>query len=71
MTALKQFRKSLKLSSEAVAHQAGLTQKAYWSIENGLTDPRLSNLLKISSALNIEVGDLIKLLLSDEYSYSK
>lgn len=62
MQTLKSLRESKKLTQEEVAHKAGLTIKAYWNIEHGLCDPRLSNLRKISSALNISVEDLIKVL---------
>lgn len=64
VTALKGFRESLSLTQEDVARLSNLTLKAYWSIESGKSEPKLTNLTKISSALNITVEDLVKLLTS-------
>lgn len=60
---LKEIRLSKKLTQEEVARKADLTYKAYWSIEAGQADPKLSTIVKISSALNISVEELIIVLI--------
>lgn len=63
MNSLKSLRIAKALSQEDVARKAGITYKAYWSIEAGQADPKLSTIVKISSALNVSVEELIIVLI--------
>lgn len=53
--ALKQTREGKGLSQRALSKKAGLTQKHISKIENAEVDLRLSNLLKLARALELEV----------------
>ena len=56
---LKDIREENNLTQEQLAKKAGLTYKAYWNIETGKSDPKLSTLINIAKALNIKTADLI------------
>lgn len=53
--ALKQTREAKGLSQRALSTKAGLTQKHISKIENAEVDLRLSNLLELARALELEV----------------
>ena len=53
--ALKQTREAKGLSQRALSAKAGLTQKHISKIENAEVDLRLSNLLELARALELEV----------------
>jgi transcriptional regulator with XRE-family HTH domain len=45
---------------EALAYESGVSVRRLLEIEKGRTDPRLSTIHKIATALLIKVGELIK-----------
>ena len=53
--ALKEAREAKSLSQRALSGKVGLTQAHISSIENAGSDPRLSNLLELARALDLEV----------------
>lgn len=53
MNALKQARDRQSVSQRCLAQRAGVSFRALQMIEAGQTDPRLSSLVKISSALGV------------------
>ncbi|MBN2451104.1 MAG: helix-turn-helix domain-containing protein [Lentisphaeria bacterium] len=62
MDAWKQARSRQGLSQRRLAQRAGVSFRALQMIEAGTTDPRLSSLVKISSALGIP-GSVIPMVL--------
>lgn len=63
---LKAFRTSLNMSQGEIAIKLGITQPAYWQIENGVINPSykfLKRLANSSPDLNLN-----ELLFSNEYS---
>jgi transcriptional regulator with XRE-family HTH domain len=55
---LKWIRKNRGISQRELAEKSGATQQQIALIENGRSDPRLSTLNKISTALGIDLKDL-------------
>lgn len=51
--AIKQARKSKKISQTALAENAGIAQTSLSQIENGLINPHQSTIDKICASLNI------------------
>lgn len=51
---MKAIRESRGLSKSRVAKMTGLSYTAYFAIEKGRTDLRLSTLCKIAAALGVE-----------------
>lgn len=47
-------------NAEYFAHEAGVSRSQYGKYENGISDIRLSNLLKISEELGIPIDELLK-----------
>lgn len=43
-----------------VAHASGITEQAFRNIRTGKSEPKLSTLGKISSALGVNIKDIIK-----------
>ena len=43
-----------------VAHASGITEQAFRNIRTGKSEPKLSTLGKISSALGVNIKDVIK-----------
>ena len=57
---LRDYRNAASRSQEDVAHAAGITVRAFGSIERGKTmDPGLQTLHALATALGIEIGDLL------------
>ena len=57
---VRDYRHAAGRSQEDVAHAAGLTVRAYGSIERGETgNPGLETLHAVASALGIELADLV------------
>jgi transcriptional regulator with XRE-family HTH domain len=56
---LRHFREAKGLSLRALADKAEVDWSAIHRIEQGKADPRLSTLVKLAGALEIEVVDLL------------
>lgn len=56
---MKAVRESKGLSKYRIAKRTGLSYKAYFDIENGKTDLRLSTLWRIADALEVEPTTLL------------
>jgi transcriptional regulator with XRE-family HTH domain len=56
-TALRSLRTARGLSQEALAHKAGLDRTYVAGIERGERNPSLTNLLRISTALGVELSE--------------
>jgi DNA-binding XRE family transcriptional regulator len=55
---IKEFREYRKLTQKNMADELDLVERSYANIENGITDPSLSKLVKITQLLGIELYDL-------------
>ena len=55
---IQDFRKQLGLSQEELAHRAGFHRTYIGMIERGERNITLSNLLKLSKALKIDIKEL-------------
>lgn len=55
---LKEIRKKKKLTQTKLAELCGLSRTAINEIENGVTEPKYSTVLKISSVLSVEPKDI-------------
>jgi len=55
---LRKQRRMLELSQRELASRAGIGEKHLGEIERGLRDPRLSTLLRLVDALNLEDDEL-------------
>lgn len=54
-------RKARQLSQEGLAHRAGLSLRAYRSLERGeAVDPHYSTLSGLANALDMSVGELLE-----------
>jgi transcriptional regulator with XRE-family HTH domain len=56
---IEALRKKARLSGNAFAKQAGISQAYLWEIENGQTEPSISSLEKIAKALGVSLKALI------------
>lgn len=56
---VQQRRKSLSYSQEELAERTGFHRTYIGSIERGLRNPALLNLLRLADGLSMEPGDLI------------
>ncbi len=54
-TALKRFRRLLKLTQEQVGESAGIPQTTVSKVEVGLVDPTLTTCFRILAALDLEL----------------
>lgn len=61
-TNLRRIRKIKGLTQEEIAAKAGISRNAYRSIENGDSEPRVSNLKSLADALDIKIFDLLRTL---------
>jgi len=59
MKNLKMIRISRGMSQEALAKAIGVTQQAIWNYENGIREPDLDTLRKLTEALDCTLEDLI------------
>lgn len=57
---LKELRTQKKLTQEDIAYKAEVTVYYISKMERGLANPSLETLVKIASALNISLSDLVK-----------
>ena len=57
---LKIIRKNKKISQEALAKLAGMSQTFLSNVENGYSDPSLTTLRRLAGALGVSVSDLIE-----------
>ncbi|MGE5649290.1 helix-turn-helix domain-containing protein [Noviherbaspirillum sp. UKPF54] len=58
---LRSYREAQGWSQENLAAQAGLTQTFLSQMENGLTNVSLDNIERLAEALNLDIGELLKL----------
>jgi transcriptional regulator with XRE-family HTH domain len=58
--AVREARKSLDMSQEALAHEAGINRSHMSQIELGVKSPGLSTVERIASALGCPVSELLK-----------
>jgi transcriptional regulator with XRE-family HTH domain len=63
---IKNMRYDKGLTQENMAGMMGISQNAYYKLENGITNLSLENFLRISSILNT---DLLLLLEGNEKEY--
>lgn len=63
------LRKRLNLSQEELANRVGLNRGNIASYENGTAEPKICNLLKLSSLFGITIMDLTQRDLSEEQNY--
>jgi transcriptional regulator with XRE-family HTH domain len=59
--ALKEERLRKNLSMSAVAERAGLSQQMVGYVERGIRRPTLDTVFRISVALEVDLGNIIKL----------
>lgn len=58
---IKALREELGLDQKAFAYECEIARTQLYMIENGKTNPRLGTLLKIATALEISLSDLVDL----------
>ena len=56
---LKTEREKLGISMNRLAEKSGLSQSLISTIENNPSNPTLDSLLRISEALNLNLGDIL------------
>ena len=57
---LREEREHQGLSKYAVAERSGLSEQMVGYVERGLRHPSLETVVRLASALDIDLGDLIK-----------
>jgi transcriptional regulator with XRE-family HTH domain len=57
---IRQRRSELKLSQEEVAFKAGISPTYLSQLEGGLRNPSLETLHSLSSALQLDLSELVK-----------
>jgi len=57
---LRRLRKAKEFSQERLAEKSGLSRAAYRNIENGKSEPRVSNLQAIATALEVPIQQLVE-----------
>lgn len=60
MNNLKKIRLSKNISLRKMASLCGMSHMTYYRYEEGINTPKLSNLIKISKALNVSINDLLE-----------
>lgn len=56
--ALKALRQTSGDTQMSLAERAGISEVAYWRIENGISDPRPRTVVRLAEALGVPVGAL-------------
>ncbi len=57
---IKKYRKRLNLTQEALARKANISYNTIIKLEsNGITDPRMETLKKLSDALDVTIDKLV------------
>lgn len=54
--ALRALRETSGDTQLSLAGRAGISEVAYWRIENGISDPRPRTVVKLAEALGVPVG---------------
>jgi transcriptional regulator with XRE-family HTH domain len=57
---LREERKRKGLSKYAVAERSGLSEQMVGYVERGLRRPSLETVVRLASALEVDLGDIIK-----------
>ena|SRR5579863_2169246 len=57
---IKSLRQGTELTQEELAEKMGISSKYLSSIERGLENPTLDTLINMSTALDVEVGDIFE-----------
>lgn len=74
---IKIIRRKIGLTQAEIASHCGVTQNTWSNYENGVSEPDLKTLIKISYILNINIDDLIRLnfnnvdVISEKYALKK
>lgn len=58
MKNLVELRNSKDLSQRQIAKDLGITDKAYWSYENGRTEPNIETLIKLADYFDVSLDYL-------------
>ncbi len=56
---VRERRKKLRLSQEALAHESGLHRNVIGRLERGIYNPSVLTLLSIAVTLDVRVSDLV------------
>ncbi|EFM21534.1 MULTISPECIES: helix-turn-helix transcriptional regulator [unclassified Pantoea] len=56
---IKRWRKSQKLSLDALSHRAGISKGMLVEIEKGAANPSIAILCKVAAALGVSVADIV------------
>ena len=59
---LKQIRKQKRLTLEQLAERTGISKTHINDEENNLKEPRLSIMVRLSKALDVQITDLYKVI---------
>lgn len=54
--ALRALRETSGDTQSSLAERAGISEVAYWRIENGIASPRSRTIVKLAEALGVPVG---------------
>lgn len=54
--ALRALRETSGDTQGSLAERAGISEVAYWRIENGIAVPRAKTIVKLAEALSVPVG---------------
>lgn len=57
---IRDLRKGLRLTQEALAETTGIDRRTLQRIERGTSDPRYSDLALLADALKVTVADLVR-----------
>lgn len=57
---LRRIRKDRKLSLQKVEDLTGIGLHLIWNYEKGITEPGLTNIIRLASALNVSPGVLLE-----------
>jgi transcriptional regulator with XRE-family HTH domain len=68
---LRKEREKAGLSMNEVAHRAGLSQQMVSYVERGMRNPTLETLLRIASAIEIDLAKIIARAVRETRSKSK
>ena len=56
---IKALRKQLKLTQEELAEKCNLNRNSIYKYEKGETTPKMEQLIKIATALKVEISELL------------
>jgi transcriptional regulator with XRE-family HTH domain len=59
---IRQKREELNLTQDQMAHNAGFARSYYSGVERGVRNISAVNLIRLATAMNVEVGELFPTL---------